>query len=232
MNKRCRELEETLLDGDFEGNAELARHSEECLNCRERVRAWRELAAAAQSLRRAWESPGLWPRIAQALAEESSRVSDSGRDREKIWSRLRFNRLLAGAACTAVLVLSLGFGWLLFWNDHSQPTRAVVPRDPEFDRRILTEQALKEVEESERKYVQSIDRLSAVADPLLEKQTTPILLNYRERLMLLDEAIADCRANIELNRSNAHLRRELVSIYQEKQHTLENLLKEKINEPQ
>jgi hypothetical protein len=43
--------------------------------------------------------------------------------------------------------------------------------------------------------------------------------------MLIDAAIVECRANIERNRFNAHLRRELISIYQEKQRTLEDVMR-------
>src|SRR5207247_1759285 len=45
-------------------------------------------------------------------------------------------------------------------------------------------------------------------------------------LTLLDSAIAECRAGIDRNRFNARLRRELLSRYQEKQHTLQQVMKE------
>ena len=52
------------------------------------------------------------------------------------------------------------------------------------------------------------------------------MLNYREKLALLDSAIADLRSGIEQNRYNTHLRRELLAAYREKQQTLQNLMKE------
>jgi hypothetical protein len=45
-------------------------------------------------------------------------------------------------------------------------------------------------------------------------------------LDLLDAAIADCRVNLDKNRANAHLREELLSFYQEKERTLEQVLQE------
>jgi len=51
-------------------------------------------------------------------------------------------------------------------------------------------------------------------------------MGYREKLLLLDSAIAECRARIDRNRFNALLRRELLSLYQEKQHTLQQVMKE------
>ena len=49
---------------------------------------------------------------------------------------------------------------------------------------------------------------------------------YREKLQLLDSAIAELRGQIEQNRFNTHLRRELLAMYQEKQRTLQDLTKE------
>lgn len=225
MKTRCRELEEALRDGTPQENAALVRHAEECAACGERVRAWNEISDAARSLRRSWDSPELWGRIEGALRAESEPAGHSW------WNRILANRWLAAAACAAVLVFSVALGVVLLRHDLSQSIRVQKP-DPEFDKKILTEQALRETEAAEANYVESIEKLSKLADPLLQKEASPILLNYRERLLLLDEAIADCRANIQMNRSNAHLRRELVSIYQEKQRTLLDLMKEKTNDQQ
>ena len=52
------------------------------------------------------------------------------------------------------------------------------------------------------------------------------MVSYREKLLLLDAAIAECRANIEQNRWNAHLRQELLEIYQQKQRTLQDVVRE------
>ena len=56
--------------------------------------------------------------------------------------------------------------------------------------------------------------------------SSPVALNYRERLAVLDSAIADLRSSIEQNRYNTHLRRELLAVYREKQKTLQELMKE------
>ena len=44
--------------------------------------------------------------------------------------------------------------------------------------------------------------------------------------MLLDDAIAECQTNIDRNRQNAHLRRQLLTMYSEKQQTLQDVLRE------
>ena len=44
--------------------------------------------------------------------------------------------------------------------------------------------------------------------------------------MLLDDAIAECQAGIDQNRNNAHLRKQLLAVYSEKQRTLQDVLRE------
>ena len=57
------------------------------------------------------------------------------------------------------------------------------------------------------------------------------MVSYKEKLMLLDDAIAECQQNIEQNRKNAHLRKQLLAIYLEKQQTLREVLREGNHEP-
>jgi hypothetical protein len=72
--------------------------------------------------------------------------------------------------------------------------------------------------------VAAIDRLGREAKPQLEKPETPLLANYREKLLVLDGAIDDLRAQAGQNPSNAHLRYQLLAMYQEKQRTLEEIV--------
>ena len=76
----------------------------------------------------------------------------------------------------------------------------------------------------ETAYVQAIDKLAADAKPQLDKPETPLMANYREKLQVLDSAIDDLRAQAGENPSNAHLRYQLLAMYQEKQKTLEEVL--------
>jgi hypothetical protein len=220
MTFTCADLDEALR-GQEPAALEAARaHAQSCARCQESLEIWGEIATAAPGLRQSWESPDLWPRIHRALAEESQRRQA----REGLWSWRRWRT----AAAAAGLVAAVG-SWLVLRS--LAPSPALVPapgpgsEGPE--RRLLTERALQEVERSEAEYVASIDRLAKVAEPLLENPSTPLLASYREKVQLLDAAIADCRAEIGRNRFNAHLRRELLSIYQEKQRTLRALMKER-----
>jgi len=91
---------------------------------------------------------------------------------------------------------------------------------------VLTDEAIAEVDAAEQNYLASIEKLSKLAEPALAGATSPVLVNYREKLEILDSAIAELKASIDQNRGNTHLRRELLAVYQEKQRTLQNLMKE------
>ena len=89
----------------------------------------------------------------------------------------------------------------------------------------LTDQTLADVESSEAAYLASIDKLSSLARKRLQNSASPIAVADREKLLLLDSAIAEMRGEMERNRFNTHLRRELLAMYREKQRTLQDLMK-------
>jgi hypothetical protein len=169
-----------------------------------------EISRAAREMRREWDSPQLWPRIQAALAAEAARA-----ERRRAPSRVSAWLTLAAAA--AVLVFGVAVVLRL---------RAPQAGAPETERRLLTDKALHEVERTEGDYVRSIDALSRVAETKVEEAGSPLMMSYREKLLLLDSAIAECRTRIDRNRFNARLRRELLSLYQEKQRTLQQVMKE------
>jgi hypothetical protein len=107
----------------------------------------------------------------------------------------------------------------------------IILRQPRYpassDPSLLKSQALVEVESAETAYVKAIDKLAAEAKPQLDTPATPLLANYREKLQVLDSAIADLRAQAGLNPSNAQLRSQLLAMYQEKQQTLEEVMEAK-----
>jgi hypothetical protein len=213
----CVDLERALGDGDPESLRAARAHAESCAACREQLEAWDELEAEAPALRRAWESPDLWPRIEQSLRAEARKSAA----RPRTW---RPRPLTYAALAASVLAAVLG-AWA-FFRVLPPPEQAA---SGDAERRLLTERALDAVERSEAEYIASIDQLAQVAEPLLQKQDSAILVSYREKLQILDAAIAECRAQIEGNRYNAHLRRELLSVYGEKQRTLQQLMEQERN---
>jgi hypothetical protein len=220
MNVTCNDRERIFEDGTFAEWAALEAHAVTCPLCAEELRAWKSLSAAAKELRDYSDSPSFWPRIERALAEEAARnVRAGGRRR---WSSLLPNISLGWQTALAgafVLILTVSAGWLYVIREPIAPH--------ENDKSLLKSSALKEVESAESAYERAIDKLAAETKPQLENPSTPLLANYHEKLLLLDSAIADLRAQAGMNPSNAQLRYQLLAMYQEKQHTLEEVLEAK-----
>jgi hypothetical protein len=219
MNVSCSDRERIFEDGTAVEWAALEAHAASCALCAEEVRAWKSLRVAAEELRDYSDSPLLWTRIERALAEEAARKAQRG----QMWNWFsRLPRLSigwqTGLAGAFVLLLAISGGWIYIH-------RPVGPADN--DKSLLKSSALKEVESAETVYERAIDKLAAEAKPQLENPATPLLANYHEKLLVLDSAIADLRAQAGLNPSNAQLRYQLLAVYQEKQRTLEEVLEAK-----
>lgn len=219
MKIECKDLERVLREQEPSSLEALARHAESCAGCARELRLWNEISVAARHMQKSWDSPSLWPRIQQALVQSQAaarepRVGSLG----WLWGSFARNWQVAAAAL-ALLVITASGAWMLLHN----PGPAV---EPDTAKRLLNEQAVGEVEAAEAAYIKSLEKLSALAGPRIEHPTTPLMVSYREKLLLLDAAIAECRANIDQNRWNAHLRQELLEIYQQKQRTLQDIVRE------
>jgi hypothetical protein len=92
---------------------------------------------------------------------------------------------------------------------------------------LLKDSTVNEVERAEAAYERAIDKLDAKARPQLENSSAPLMANYREKLLVLDSAIADLKSQAGMNPANGHLRRQLLAMYREKQDTLEQVLEVK-----
>jgi hypothetical protein len=214
----CDELEEALASEDPAAVAAARDHAERCPTCRTELRLWDDLSVAARTLHREWESPALWPRIASTIRARDD-ASRSPRGWAVSWQMLQW-RALAAVLVLVVLIPTAWYGWRL-----ARPERPSSDRESTSER-LLSEQALAEVERAEAEYIRAIDGLSDVAATTVDTSASPLLLNLHERLMTIDAAIAECRAEIERNRFNAHLRNQLLLIYRQKQHTLEQILEQ------
>ena len=221
MNASCSDRDRIFEDGSAEEWAALEAHAANCRACAEEIAAWKAIRVAARELRDYRDSPMLWRRIERALAAQAPvRVGRATR-----WSWVRFWRgvplgwqtALAGACVLSLTILAVVA---------QRPTdrRVGSPVAPE---PLLKDSALAEVERTEKAYEQAIEKLAAEAKPELDDPATPLLANYREKLQVIDSAIEDLRAQAGMNPSNAHLRHQLLAMYQEKQQTLEEILEGK-----
>lgn len=216
MTVTCNDCDRIFEDGTPTEWLALEAHAAGCSACAEELRAWKSLSVAAQELRNYNETPALWARIESALAEEDARRTQ--RTERTGWLSFLQNIPVGWQTAVAgafVLMLTISAGWIYIGKPGNTPVN-----DPS----LLKSAALRNVENAEAAYVQAIDKLAAEARPQLETPATPLLANYHEKLLLLDSAIADLRAQAGMNPSNAQLRHQLLAMYEEKQHTLEEVL--------
>jgi hypothetical protein len=211
MKFECGDLDRALSMPEL--MPEAREHLKECAACRREYRVWADISTAAKQLHEEWESPQLWPRILSAIDAEP-KPKPAWWKEWKTWA----------IAAVALIALSLAFirPWERATAPRPQPGNPVTLNAGNQD--FLTEQALKEVETTENAYRQSIDKLSRLAQPKLRKATSPVAVNCREKLVMLDSAIAETRANLDQNRFNVRLQTELANLYREKQDTLKELL--------
>lgn len=202
MNIQCSQLDDLLFDGTPLAMETAARHARECAQCAETLASWNDISATARTMQTTWENDLLWPRIERALRSERRTAA----------------KLFRNFATAAILTLTLGGTFFYAFRVQS--------RDAAFDRDIMQISALDEAERAERAHLASIENLERLAEAKLEDAETPLMVSYKEKLMLLDDAIAECEANIDRNRQNAHLRKQLLAMYSDKQQTLRDVLRE------
>jgi hypothetical protein len=224
MNVSCSDRDSIFEDGTPAQWAALEAHAATCAACAEELRAWKALSVAAAELRDYSPSPVLWSRIETALASNAAAIAPSWR--EKISGWLGFSLSWQLAAVSAFAVFLLVSGGMIYRHQTITPTQKPVNSTAQQDP-LLKTKALGDVEKAETAYVQAIDKLAADAKPQLDKPETSLMANYREKLQVLDSAIDDLRAQAGQNPSNAHLRYQLLAMYQEKERTLQDVLEAK-----
>jgi hypothetical protein len=230
MNVTCNDRDSIFEDGTPAQWAALETHAATCAACAEEVRAWKALSVAAAEMRDYSSSPAQWSRIKTALAANAAPAAARRSAWDKLSRWLGFNLSWQLAAVSAFAVVLLVSGGLIYRRQLTPltptPPAAQKPVSSAHDP-LLKSSALSEVERTENAYVQAIDKLAVEAKPQLDSPETPLLANYREKLQVLDSAIDDLRAQAGDNPSNAHLRYQLLAMYQEKQRTLEEVLEAK-----
>jgi hypothetical protein len=214
MNITCADRDRIFRDGSAEEWAALEQHAESCAECSEQLRAWKSISIAAQELRDYKEDQALWAKIEGSLRQNERRHG--------LWTRLEFWRAFPigwQAALAGALVLALALSGVYVFTQLNTAGNA--------SDKLLKNSALAEVERTERDYMKAIDKLAADAKPQLDSPSSPLMASYREKLTVLDSAIDELRAEAGENPSNAHLRYQLLAMYQEKQETLREVLETK-----
>jgi len=210
MTFDCKDLERALAVPELLPDAR--EHAKVCDACRRELWLWTEMSTVAPGLREEWETPDLWPKIRQTLAAQQMAAKRRGLRGGLDW---RTNwRMMVGVAAVLVIAISV------FFVKYSGPAAPPAQQDSDF----LTDQTLKEVENTEAAYRASIDKLSRLAEAKLTASENPVAISAREKLMVLDSEISNVRSTVARNRFNAQLQAELAVLYRDKQDTLKEIL--------
>jgi len=213
----CSDRERIFSDGTLEEWRQLELHAANCHECTAEIHAWKNFSAAALQLREEWNSPDLWPGIARELARQQEKKVSLFRNWIDSWKSSSLSWQTAAAAFV-LISLTASTAWFVLHR----------PKGPfASNQALLRHSAVEEADQAESAYVTAIDKLAAEAQPQLANPATPLMAGYREKLLVLDSAIAELRAQAGQNPANAHLRRELLAMYQDKQDTLEQILERK-----
>lgn len=216
--RECPEFEKALSRGE-DAVAALEIHAATCDECRRQLNLWKEISQAAPALQKNWESPELFPRIARAISTASRPTAPAAAGSAP---QRRFAWLPAAVAASLFVLSMIGLSIFKPGESARDPfARPSMGKEP-----LMSNQTMKEVEQAESNYLVSIEKLSRLAEPRMANAASPLLVSYREKLQLLDSAIGDLRGQLEGNRFNTHLRKELLAMYQEKKRTLEEVVKE------
>ena len=204
MTINCNQLDDLLLEGDRYSLEVAARHAQSCDACMEKLAGWNEISETARDLHATWNNDLLWPRIENSI---KAIRNDHRSTRTRVWQIAAALLLLAALGATV---------WIAQRRMHAAA----------FDEAIMRTDAVNEVERAEAAHIAAINHLESIATATLDQPSTPLMVSYKEKLMMLDDAIAECQNAIDKNRQNAYLRAQLLTMYSEKQRTLQDVLRE------
>ncbi len=190
---------------------EFERHAAVCPDCRrarDEERAWARAAAPLRDRR--IEMPGLWDRIEEGLRREMAAEREAPRGSR---AAVRpFPWRLVPVAALALVGIMAGIFLLM----RLVPTAGASG--------LLDEKALAKVERRESEYIAAIRELEAGAVARLAGWDQEARLLYRDKLETIDRQVERCRAALEVNPGNAHIRQFLSAALQDKRETLARIL--------
>jgi hypothetical protein len=198
-----------MLEEYAAGNLEQAvfdAHLKLCRQCREHLAVHNRIDKKAAGLKSTIEVPDLWDKIREGIEEESSSA------KFRVFS-LSSDIYSYAVAAAAVLVLFISITvYQLFRPSESDPVR------------LLGEEQLKSVVETEKQYELAIRELEKAASIKLADQDIGLALLYKDKLATIEAQIERCKEALKTNPANHHIRKYLFAALQDKRKTLQEIL--------
>jgi len=170
-----------------------------CSQCQALVREDNKIMAMAEKVNQNLIIPDLWPDIERALLHKK---------KVKVYPLYR-NWILRVAA-----VLILAVSLTLYLSNREESTHTM----------ILSQAALQKVEKTEREHMNAINQLEQAAREQLSQIDVEIASLYRTKIETIDAQIERCKAALEENPANTHIRKYLLAALIDKKETLNELI--------
>lgn len=208
----CWELDARLdeyVDGTLplDERGALESHLEGCASCRETVQGLRGLQAEAAELPAELAPPrDLWPEIRETLATAPAARAATGGWRPAQGGWRRWATLAAAAVLLVVASVSLTLLFTGGSTGESAPTRAAVEPPPE-------ELILPGLQVVEQEYARATAELQDLLEESRDRLAPETLQVVEKNLRIIDRAIEETRAALELDPGNSRLGRFLTAMY-------------------
>ena len=176
------------------------KHMESCEKCRMAFETDSRILEQSKNLNENIKIPDLWPSIEKNI-----------RSRKTVILRFKQStKFILSAAASLLLITTI---WVL-----SQYDKEPIPE------KILSQKALEKVVQAEEKYLEAINELEDLAFNQLHHTKEPLAQLYRNKLILIDRQIENCKNALQNNPANSHIRKYLMAALKDKQRTLEEIL--------
>lgn len=190
------------LDGELDAAAAaaLARHLEQCAECRDTLAELQQVRSRVRDLADTRPAADLWPAIAARLAAPAQVIPLTAR-RPRRW-HVSFSLPQLAAAAAVLMVLSGGGVWVAVRAGADRPVAAAPGLAP-------ARQPVRLASTGDQGYDRAISALQGAlrqSEAPLDSSTVAVL---RQSLATIDAAIADARAALAQDPSNPFLYRHL-----------------------
>ena len=181
------------------------KHTANCLVCQSILEKDKKLMELSGKLRQPIHAPNLWKNIERNIQQEQERKSN------RIVSLQRYKTPIYAMAAVFILAIGLSIYFSKTGDSQSSPG-------------LLAKTLLQEVRETELAYEDAIRGLEEATQNRFTEMDLELALLYRDRLETIDTQIARCKAALNENPANTHIRRYLLAALQDKQETLNEVL--------
>jgi hypothetical protein len=203
--------------------ASVARHLEDCLDCRAALVDLRAIRQTAGTLDRHTPSASVWERVSATISSDPPRLEPSSAPAPFAgFERGRQSRLVLAAAALVVLTTIVGL-WIRESGNVATPPPAS-QADANGEAAGLTSAEDDVARAVERDYQQAIMQVEEVTQAQGQALAPDTAATLNQNIAIVDRAIGDARQALESDPQDHELREGLLNAFQSKLELLEQMV--------